>query len=355
VDAYRVGNDASGEEGPVEVVMSRAFPDDLVVLLGRRRSVMPESGREMSHDEIMGLVAAARALIVTSGVAIDEALLNAAPRLQIVATAAVGYDNIDIAAASRRGIWVSNTPDVVTEATADLALLLLLAILRRAGEGFELVKHGDWRTPNPDALWGDDPRDLTLGILGMGRIGKALARRVRALGMPVIYHNRTRLAPEVEATVEATWVSRDDLIHQADVISIHVPLSPSTRGMIGRAEFVAMRPGAILVNTARGAIVDEHALIEALTSGRLGGVGLDVFADEPRVPLALRRHPRAFLLPHVGTATAGTRRAMFKLAIDNVIEVLAGRPPLTPVGTRPIGGDASASGPARTSPARRPG
>ncbi len=341
------------DEGPVEVVMSRVFPDDLVALLGRRRSVMPEFGREMSHDEILGLVEEARALIVTSGVPIDEALLAQAPRLQIVATATVGYDNIDVDAAGRRGIWVSNTPEVVTEATADLALLLLLAVLRRAGEGFELVKHGRWRIPNPDALWGDDPRDLTLGILGMGRIGQAVARRARVLGMPVIYHNRTRLAPQIEAALEAPWVSLDDLLHQASVISIHVPLTPSTRGMIGRSEFGAMRPGAILVNTARGAIVDEPALVEALESGKLGGVGLDVFANEPQVPLSLRRHPRAFLLPHVGTATSGTRRAMFKLAIDNVVEVLAGRPPFTAVGARSARGDASGPAQARPSQGQR--
>jgi lactate dehydrogenase-like 2-hydroxyacid dehydrogenase len=331
--------------------MSRAFPDDLVALLGARRTMMSSPGREMTHDELMTLVGDARALIVTPGVSVDEALIAAAPNLEIVSTASVGHDSIDLGAAAARGIWVTNTPDVVTEATADLALLLLLATLRRAGEGFETVKHGHWRRNDPDAFWGDDPRGLTLGIIGMGRIGRALTRRVRALGMAVIYHSRTRLDLETEAALDAMWVGFDDLLREADVISLHIPLSVSTRGMIGRNEFAAMRPGAMLINTARGAIVDEPALIEALESGHLRAIGLDVYANEPRVPVALRRHPRAFLLPHVGTATSATRRAMFKLAIDNVVEVLAGRPPLTPVakpvtqtggrGSRPIGSPAT--------------
>lgn len=292
----------------------------------------------MGRDEIIGLVSAARALIVTPGTVVDELVLAAAPRLEIIATAAVGYDNIDVAGARKNGVWVSNTPDVVTEATADLALLLLLAAVRRASEGFELVKHGDWRVPDPDALRGVDPRDLTLGIIGMGRIGQALARRVRVLGMRVTYHNQNRLDPTIEYGLGATWLGLGELLGQADVVSIHVPLSSATRGMIGRSELAAMRPGTILINTARGAIVDESAMIDALQSGRLGGVGLDVFANEPSVPAALREHPRAFLLPHVGTATSGTRRAMFKLAIDNVAEVLAGRPPLTPVDEQPSAG-----------------
>jgi glyoxylate reductase len=242
----------------------------------------------------------------------------------VVANIGVGINHVDLDAATRRGIWVTNTPGVLTDSTADLALLLLLGTLRRVSEASEHVRHGNWRDNRQDLFWGVDPRGLTLGIFGFGAIGQAFARRVNPLGMHVIYHRRNRLAADDEHALNAEYVTFDDLLARSDVISLHVPLTDETRGRFGRDEIARMRRGVYIINAARGPVVDEGALLEALQSGNIAGVGLDVTATEPDVPQALREHPRALITPHVGSATHGTRGAMMRMALENASAVLSG-------------------------------
>jgi glyoxylate reductase len=315
------------------VLISRAFATEAVrpyaatmrILQGRPDAFMPRA-------ELLRRVATCDGLVAWGADHVDAELLDAAPRLRIVANFGVGFDSVDPDAAAERGIWVTNTPDVLTESTADVALLLVLAALRRAGEAFETVRHGRWRRIDPSALWGRDPAGLTLGLLGFGRIGQALARRVQPLGMRVRYHARRRVAPDVEEALNARRVSLDELLRSSDVLSIHVPLTEATRGMLGPERLARLPRGAVVVNTARGAVLDEQALADLLENGHIAAVGLDAFADEPHVPRRLRQHPRAFCLPHIGSATAETRLAMMRLCLDNVTDVLLrDAEPRTPV------------------------
>jgi glyoxylate reductase len=339
VDVRTVSSTTRSEQRVPEVLITRHIDADEVTtaLEARHRVAYGPSGARMPRDELLRRVESVSGLIAMHTDVIDEELLARAPGLRIVATLSVGYDHIDVAAATRRRIWVSNTPGVVTEPTADMALLLLLATLRRAGEGFEEVRHGAWSEVDPEALWGSDARGMTLGILGFGRIGRALAARVAPLGMDVIYHDPARAPAEVEVSLGARWVGLHELLRSCDVLSVHLPLDPGTRGLIGRRELALMKPGSFLLNTARGPVIDEAALIDALHAGHLAGIGLDVFMNEPNVPRELREHPRAFCLPHIGTATRGTRLAMMSTCVANVAAVLDGRPPITPVNAIPAG------------------
>jgi glyoxylate reductase len=261
---------------------------------------------------------------------IGAAELAGLPRLRIVANCAVGVDNIDLAACAARGVVVTNTPDVLTDATADLTLALLLAVARRFKEGQTLLDAGAWTGWDPRQLLGLELRGATLGIVGAGRIGRAVGRRAHAFGMRLCYASRTPQST-FELETGALRLSLEDLLARSDVVTLHVPSQPDTRGMIGAAELARMQRGALLVNTARGDLVDEGALVDALASGHLGGVGLDVFAREPHVPEGLIRHPRAVVLPHLGSATVRTRRAMAGLAVRNVRALLAGEPLVSPV------------------------
>jgi glyoxylate reductase len=252
------------------------------------------------------------------------------PTLRVVANCAVGYDNIDIEAASRHGIVVTNTPDVLTESTADLTWYLMLAAARRTKEGTALVREGKWTGWHPQQLLGLELHGATLGIVGAGRIGQAVGRRAVGFGMRILYTDRSE-RPGFEQATGAERVEPEALLASAHVVTIHVPSTLETRGMVN-AEWLAMqRPGALLVNTARGDLIDEPALLEALRSGRLAGAGLDVFPREPDVHSDLVAHPRVVTLPHLGSATVMTRRRMASLAVRNVLAVLTGRPPLTPV------------------------
>ena len=255
------------------------------------------------------------------------------PDLRIVANCAVGYDNIDLEAAAERGVVVTNTPDVLTDATADLTWALILAVARRLKEGGALLTENRWVGWHPQQLLGLELRDSTLGVVGAGRIGQAVARRAVGFGMWLLYADAAA-RHEVEYATGAERAKLADLLAQSDVVSVHVPSSPETRGMFGQAEFARMRRGALFVNTARGDLVDETALLDALDSGHLGGAGLDVFSAEPNVPERLARHPRVMALPHVGSATTHTREAMAGLAARNVQAVLGGLAPLTPVAPR---------------------
>jgi len=259
-----------------------------------------------------------------------EAEFATLPALRIVANCAVGFDNIDLEAARRHGVIVTNTPNVLTDATADIAWYLILAVARRVKEGEILVREGRWSGWHPQQLLGLELRGATLGIVGAGRIGQAVGRRAEAFGMRVLYADPT-VRPEFEGRTGARRVELRDLLGQADIVSLHVPSTPDTRGLVDDAFLARMRPGALLVNTARGDVVREPALVAALERGHLAGAGLDVFAHEPSVPPEFVAHPRVVTLPHLGSATVRTRRAMVDLALRNAREVLAGRAPLTPV------------------------
>lgn len=272
-------------------------------------------------------------LIPLVSLPVGEPLLEALPNLRIVANYGVGTDNIDLAAAARRGVLVTNTPGVLTAATADLTWALLLAAARRLREGLSLAAAGGWSGWRPTQLLGRGLQGRLLGILGAGRIGAAVARRAVGFGVRVGYWSR-RAAPELEAETGAKrYETLETLLREADILSIHLPLTTETEGLIGARELAAMKTGAILVNTARGAIVQPAALAAALRSGHLAGAGLDVYPEEPGIPEELVDLPNAFLLPHLGSATWEARTEMWRLAAENVRRVLSGEPPLTPVGT----------------------
>jgi glyoxylate reductase len=261
----------------------------------------------------------ATALVATLADKVDGVLLDAAPRLRIVANHAVGYDNVDVPACTARGIFVTNTPEVLTDATADLAWALILALARRLREGERLLRSGAFVGWAPTMLVGRDLRGRTLGIFGYGRIGRAVARRAEGFGMRVLFTSR------------GGGVPFDELLEQSDIISIHSPLNASTRHAFGPAELLRMKRGALLINTARGPIVDEAALAAALESGHLGGAALDVFEKEPVVHPGLIGRDDVVLLPHLGSSTQETRDAMASIALTEVERVLRGEKPLHPV------------------------
>lgn len=263
---------------------------------------------------------------------IDEALLDRCPNLRIVANVAVGVDNIDLRACARRGVVTTNTPDVLTEATADLAFGLLLSAARRIAEGDRLLREQGTFAWTPSFMLGSRIHGITLGVVGFGRIGQAMARRARGFGMHVLYTQRRRVAEPMERALGATWVaSVDELLPYCDAVSVHCPLTPETRGLFSRERLSTMRKGSILVNTARGPIVDEAALAEVLEHGPLAAAGIDVFEKEPAIHPALLARTNAVLTPHIGSADRITREAMVAMAISNVLCVFEGRPPVTPV------------------------
>jgi glyoxylate reductase len=255
---------------------------------------------------------------------IDEALLARCPRLRIVANVAVGLDNVDLEACRARGIAVTNTPDVLTEATADCAFGLLIAAARRIAEGDRVLRAGGFTGWTPTFLLGARVHGATLGIVGLGRIGRAVARRARGFGMHVLYTQRTRLEPAMERALGATYVAAlDDLCAASDFVSIHCPLTDDTRRLFSAERLARMRPGSVLVNTARGPIVDEAALAHALEHGPLAAAGIDVYEHEPRVAAALLARPNAVLAPHIGSADRMTREAMAAVAIGHVMQELS--------------------------------
>ena len=287
----------------------------------------------MPRDELLRRVVGADALVTLLTERVDAELLDAAgPQLRAVCNVAVGHDNIDLAAAKRLGVIVTNTPGVLTDATADLAMALILMVTRRLGEGERLVRSGEpWRW-GMSMMLGTGLQGRRLGVVGMGQIGTALARRAQAFGMSVAYTNRRRVDPAVAAELGAAHVSLDELLATSDVVSLHCPLTPETRHLIGEAELATMRPGAFLVNTARGAVVDEAALVTALEAGRIAGAGLDVFEHEPQVHEGLLGRDDVVLIPHLGSATEETRAAMAVLAARNALALVTGETALTPIG-----------------------
>jgi glyoxylate reductase len=250
------------------------------------------------------------------------------PGLRVVANVAAGYDNVDVAGATSRGVLVTNTPGVLDETTADLAFALLMAAGRRVVEGDREVRSGVWAGWAIDHLLGQDVHGATLGVVGMGNIGQAVARRGSGFGMRVLYNNRRPVAAEVEEQLGATFVDLHDLLREADFVSVHVPFRQSTRHLIGERQLATMKPSAVLVNTARGAVVDEAALARALRERRIFGAGLDVYEDEPRVHADLLELDNVVLAPHIGSASVRTRSRMCAMAARNLVAALGGeRPP----------------------------
>ena len=262
---------------------------------------------------------------------VDDDFLAAAPKLRIVANVAVGYNNIDVEACTRRGVIVTNTPGVLIDATADLAMGLVLMSTRRLGEGERLIRSGTAWQWSMFMMLGTGLQGRTLGIVGMGGIGEALATRARAFGMRIVYHNRRNVDAEVEQRLDAQRVDFDELLATSDIVSLNCPYSEATHHLIDAAALAAMKSTAFLVNTARGPIVDEAALVEALGNGVIAGAALDVFENEPTVNPGLLSLDNVVLVPHLGSATVETRAAMATTAASNVVEVLAGRTPHNPV------------------------
>ncbi|MGH7355671.1 MAG: 2-hydroxyacid dehydrogenase [Candidatus Rokuibacteriota bacterium] len=262
---------------------------------------------------------------------IDDEVLAGAPSLRVVANVAVGFNNIDVAAARRRGVVVTNTPDVLTETTADFAWALLMAAARRVVEADRFARSGQWTRWQWDLLWGQDVWGKTLGVVGFGRIGRTVARRALGFGMRILYHDTVRAEPAAERELHATYTERDELLRQADFVTLHALLTPETRHLIDARALGLMKKTAILVNAARGPVVDEVALVGALTEGRIAGAGLDVFEEEPKVHPGLLPLTNVVLAPHIASASYDTRLAMATLAVKNCVAVLEGQPPLTPV------------------------
>ena len=316
-----------------KIVVTGRIPEVAVERLRAEHEVDAWSAAEaISREELLTRVAGADALLTLLTERVDAELLDAAgPQLKVVANVAVGYDNVDVPACTARGIIATNTPGVLTEATADVAFALILMATRRTGEGERVIRSGQPWKWGMFYLLGSGLQGKTLGVVGMGGIGQATARRARAFGMDVIYQSRSELAPEVAAELGARRVELDELLATADVVSLHCPYSPATHHLIGAEQFAAMRDSAYLVNTARGPIVDEAALADALRDGQIAGAGLDVYEREPLVHAGLLELDNVALLPHLGSATIETRTAMATLAADNALAVLAGEQPPTPI------------------------
>ncbi|WP_030393563.1 2-hydroxyacid dehydrogenase [Kitasatospora purpeofusca] len=316
-------------EQPQVLVTRRLAPGVVERLSAQLPAALHDSELPMSRENLLEAVRGRRALITTLDERVDAELLDAAgPDLEIVANHAVGYHNVDVAACADRGITVTNTPGVLTAATADMAWALLLAATRRLGEGERLLRSGEPWAWAPTFMLGLELTGTQLGVLGMGRIGQAVARRAKGFDMPVRYHNRNPLPPEQADGAE--WLPLEQLLSTSTVLVVTCPLSEATRHLLDAPRLALLPPGAVVVSMTAG-VVDEVALAAALESGALFAAAVDNFEREPAVPSALLAQDRAVLAPHLGSATVRTRQAMGNLAVDNVLAVLAGKDPVTPV------------------------
>jgi glyoxylate reductase len=309
-----------------KVLVTRDLPGDAISRLRQCCSVdLPTPDEELSHGRLVEHLVDKQGLLCLLTDRIDAEVLAKAPLLKAISVCAVGYNNVDVKEATRRNILVTNTPGVLRETTADLAWALLMAAARRIPEGDRMVRSGRFVGWSPSLLLGHDVHGKTLGIVGMGDIGTAVARRAAGFGMRILYHNRN---PSPLATeVGAEMVSLDHLLCNADFVSLHVPLSQSTRHLIGKRELDMMKPTAILINVSRGEVIDEAALVEALKKGRIAGAGLDVFENEPRMTVGLASLDNVVLTPHIGSASVETRERMAGMAVENLVDVLEGRRP----------------------------
>ena len=316
-----------------KIVVTRRIPEPAVELLREAGDVwVSPDDRPLETQELHDAVGGADIAVTLLHDRVDDAFLDAAgDQLRAVCNVAVGFDNIDVPAATKRGVLITNTPGVLTEATADLAMTLILAVTRRIGEGERLIRNREKWSWHMFMLLGMGLQDKTLGVVGMGAIGQAVARRAKAFGMQIVYADARPASEEVERELSARRVELEELLERADVVSIHAPLMDSTRHLIDADALRRMKDTAYLVNSARGPIVDEAALVEALRSGQVAGAGLDVFENEPEVHPGLLELDNAVLVPHLGSATIETRTAMGVLAAKNALAVLSGEQPPTPV------------------------
>ena len=292
-----------------------------------------DEDRPLQRAELIAGIEQADALLCMLSDRIDVEVLEAAPLLRVISNYAVGFDNIDVAAARQRGVEVTTTPGVLTDATADLAWALLLAAARNLGAGERLVRAGEWTGWAPTQLLGEPLRHQTLGIVGMGAIGQAVARRAQGFGMNVVYFNRNQVASEIETSLGAEFVSLDELLRRSDFISLHAPLNDQSRHMFDARAFRLMKPTAVLVNTGRGALIDEAELVNVLRDGCIAAAGLDVYEFEPKITDGLLTLDNVVLAPHLGSASTLARGDMVRLCCENIVEVLAGRPAVTPAPT----------------------
>ena len=310
------------------VYVTRDLPGDAIERLRAHADVdVWHQDTPPPREEIVRAVASVDALLCLLTDNIDAGVIEAGQGLRVVSTMAVGYDHIDVAACSRKGILVTNTPGVLTETTADFAFALLLAAARRLPEAERAVREGRWSTWHPSFLLGQDVAGATLGIVGLGAIGAAVARRARGFDMRILYYSRTR-RPELEEELGVTYTPLENLLADADFVSVHVPLTADTRHMFNADAFNRMKPGAIFINTARGAVVDESALLRALESQRIAAAAIDVAEAEP-VPKhdMLLRMPNLLVTPHIASASVATRQRMARMAVDNIVEALEGKTP----------------------------
>jgi len=312
----------------MKVLVTARMPEEVLSLIGQDHQVESyDADPPMDRQRLLRSIADQEGLLCTITDRIDAEVLDRAPALQVIANYGVGFEHIDIDGATRRGIPVTNTPGVLTETTADLAFALILATARRVVEGDKRVREGKFQYWAPLLFLGQEVNGKTLGIIGMGRIGKAVARRAAGFGMKLIYHSRTRLSPAEEKELGASWQPLETLLREADFVTLHVPLTPHTRHLIGSRELELMKNSAYLINTTRGPVVDEAALVAALRQGRIRGAGLDVYEREPELCPGLADLENAVLLPHLGSATVETRTRMALMAAENLLAGLRGDPP----------------------------
>ncbi len=316
------------------IVVTRRIPQPALDLLLEAGDVwLSPHDRPLTREELFDAVKGAEAIVCLLHDKIDDEVLDAAgPQLKVVANVAVGYDNVDTKAiAARESIWFTNTPGVLTEATADIAFSLILMVTRRLGEGERVIRSQTPWVWNMFYMLGTGLQGKKLGIVGLGLIGQATARRAKAFGMEIIYSGRRQADARVVQELGATYVSFDELLETADVVSLHCPLNAETRHLMDAERFKQMRADAYLINTTRGPVVDEAALVEALRNGEIKGAGLDVFEEEPKVNEGLLTLENVVLIPHLGSATIETRTGMGVLAATNAIAILRGEQPPTPV------------------------
>ncbi len=318
--------------GRPAILISYPLPDEALHLARARAQVdIHTETSPLSRGELMARLKGRQGLICLITDLIDDTLLAACPDLRVVANVAVGFNNVDVAAATRRGVVVTNTPDVLTDTTADFAWALLMATARRVVEGDRYVREGKWTQWEFWLLLGADIHGKTLGIVGFGRIGRAMAHRALGFNMRVLYQDAVPADPAIEHELKATRVDLPTLLHESDLVTLHTPLIPETRHLINAQSLRMMKKTAYLINASRGPVVDEAALVQALQEGWIAGAGLDVFENEPQVHPGLIGLQNVVLAPHIASASHDTRRKMATLAVENCLAVLEGKTPPTPV------------------------